>query len=81
MDDDGYLRLTDFGLAKMVEEDELTYTYCGTPEYLPPEILREEGHSFTMDWWGLGILTYELICGFPPFYTGNDDYSHMFKLI
>jgi len=62
--------LTDFGLAKSLEPKEQTYSFCGTPEYMCPELLREEGHSFPADWWALGILAYEMICGFPPFYTG-----------
>ena len=52
--DDGYLKLTDFGFAKIVEGR--TYTLCGTPEYLAPEILLNKGHSFPVDWWCLGIL-------------------------
>ena len=60
---DGYLCLTDFGLAKVLQEDTATTTFCGTPNYLAPEILNETGHTFTVDWWTLGILTYEMIVG------------------
>ena len=62
---DGYLKLTDFGFAKVV--DGRTYTLCGTPEYLAPEILLNKGHGKPVDWWTLGILTYEMIAGIDPF--------------
>jgi len=55
------LRLTDFGFAKAVEGR--TYTLCGTPEYLSPEILLNKGHGKATDWWTLGILIYELNVG------------------
>ena len=81
METDGYLRLTDYGTATLVEGDELKNTFCGTPEYLAPEMLCGLGHSYPVDWWTLGILTYELIVGFPPFYTGSSNNSKMFYLI
>jgi len=64
----GYLRLTDFGFAKYCEGR--TYTLCGTPEYLAPEILLNKGHGKAVDWWCLGILSYEMIAGIDPF---NDE--------
>lgn len=83
MDEDGYVCLTDFGLAKVLQDNAKAYSFCGTPEYLAPEILNEEGHGKPVDWWGLGILLYEMIVGFPPFYTGNstsnDKMFHMIK--
>lgn len=63
---DGYLKLTDFGFAKVV--DLRTYTLCGTPDYLAPEILLNKGHGKAVDWWTLGILIYEMLVGYPPFY-------------
>lgn len=63
---DGYLKLTDFGFAKVVELR--TYTLCGTPEYLAPEIILNKGHGKAVDWWTLGILIYEMLVGYPPFY-------------
>jgi serum/glucocorticoid-regulated kinase 2 len=81
MDEDGYICLTDFGLAKILEQNEQAYSFCGTPEYLAPEIISEQGHSFPVDWWALGILTYEMIVGFPPFYTGNQNNQKMYELI
>jgi len=62
---DGYLKLTDFGFAKVVELR--TYTLCGTPEYIAPEVLLNKGHGKPVDWWTLGILIFEMIAGYPPF--------------
>lgn len=81
MDEDGYICLTDFGLAKILDQNELAHSFCGTPEYLAPEILEEKGHAFPVDWWALGILTYEMLVGFPPFYTGNSNNQKMYDLI
>jgi serine/threonine protein kinase len=62
---DGYLKLTDFGFAKVIEGR--TYTLCGTPEYLAPEILLNKGHGKPVDWWTLGIILYEMLAGIDPF--------------
>jgi protein kinase A len=63
----GYSKLTDFGFAKVVEPGARTYTLCGTPEYIAPEVLLNKGHGKPVDWWTLGILIYEMIVGQPPF--------------
>jgi tRNA A-37 threonylcarbamoyl transferase component Bud32 len=69
---DGYIKLADFGLAKSLSKHKpLTYSFCGTTEYLAPEIIKDEGHSFTVDWWTLGILIYELRTGRTPFLHKN----------
>jgi hypothetical protein len=68
---DGYLRLTDFGFAKRLEPPYKTWTLCGTPEYIAPEILLNRGHSFSVDWWALGILLFEMFTGNPPFVDEN----------
>jgi len=63
----GYSKLTDFGFAKVLEPGARTYTLCGTPEYIAPEVLLNKGHGKPVDWWTLGILIYEMIVGQPPF--------------
>lgn len=64
---DGYSKLTDFGFAKIMEPGTRTYTLCGTPEYIAPEVLLNKGHGKPVDWWTLGILIYEMVVGQPPF--------------
>lgn len=75
LDEQGHVCLTDFGLAKDLKPGEKAHTFCGTPEYLAPEIVTEivtgAGHDKAVDWWSLGILLYELTVGIPPFYSNN----------
>ncbi|KAF3917052.1 hypothetical protein ABW21_db0208871 [Orbilia brochopaga] len=70
LDARGHVKLVDFGFAKKIGSQE-TYTLCGTPEYLSPEVIQSRGHTTAVDWWALGILTYEFLCGFPPFYDNS----------
>jgi len=69
---DGYIKLTDFGLSKNnVTGDYDTFSVCGTPEYLAPEVIKKLGHGKPVDWWCFGSLIYELVHGLPPFYSKN----------
>ncbi|XP_063738497.1 serine/threonine-protein kinase Sgk2 isoform X2 [Eleginops maclovinus] len=69
-DSQGHVVLTDFGLCKEgIEPEGTTSTFCGTPEYLAPEVLRKEAYDRTVDWWCLGAVIYEMIYSLPPFYS------------
>ena len=73
LDSKGHVRLIDFGLAKRCPDR--TWTMCGTPEYLAPEVVTNQGHNKSADYWTLGVLIYEMLVGIPPYYdeTATDD--------
>ncbi|RYC58496.1 hypothetical protein CHU98_g7722 [Xylaria longipes] len=80
LDNQGHIALCDFGLCKLKMKDEdQTNTFCGTPEYLAPEVIRGEGYNKTIDWWTLGVLIWEMLTGLPPFYAGN--VPEMYRMI
>lgn len=80
LDNTGHIKIADFGLCK----EEITYgrttkTFCGTPEYLAPEVLEDNDYGRAVDWWGVGVVMYEMMCGRLPFF--NSDHDKLFKLI
>ena len=72
LDAAGYVKLVDFGFAKKLKNGEMTRTFCGTPEYVPPELILKKGHDTSADYWSLGILIFEMLAGKPPF-SGADN--------
>ncbi|EDV99155.1 cGMP-dependent protein kinase, isozyme 2 forms cD5/T2 isoform X2 [Drosophila grimshawi] len=71
LDEKGYVKLVDFGFAKKLQTGRKTWTFCGTPEYVAPEVILNRGHDISADYWSLGVLMFELLTGTPPF-TGSD---------
>eukprot|EP00736_Rhodelphis_marinus_P000174 Rmarinus@m.19539 len=69
IDRDGYAKVVDFGFAKYVPNR--TFTLCGTPDYLAPEIIASKGHNKAVDWWAVGVLIYEMLGGYPPFFAND----------
>ncbi|NXN94208.1 AKT2 kinase, partial [Rhinopomastus cyanomelas] len=80
LDKDGHIKITDFGLCKEGVTDGATMrTFCGTPEYLAPEVLEDQDYGRAVDWWALGVVLYEMTCGRLPFYS--PDHERLFELI
>lgn len=78
--EDGHVRLTDFGIAKEgLGDKDRTSTFCGTPEYIAPEVLKGSAYGKAVDWWSFGTLTFEMIVGTPPFYSESQ--TKMFEKI
>ncbi|KAK2190843.1 hypothetical protein NP493_66g02001 [Ridgeia piscesae] len=81
LDSDGHIILTDFGLSKEflpTEKNYRAYSFCGTIEYMAPELVKggQTGHDFAVDWWSLGVLTYELLTGASPFTVEGEKNTH-----
>lgn len=80
LDKDGHIKIADFGLCKeQITYGRTTKTFCGTPEYLAPEVLEDNDYGLAVDWWGTGVVMYEMMCGRLPFY--NRDHDILFTLI
>lgn len=80
IDSDGFIALTDFGLsATGFQRDTRSFEFCGSPEYLCPEMIDESGHGFMCDIYSMGALLYEFLTGLPPFYS--KDKTHLFERI
>jgi calcium/calmodulin-dependent protein kinase I len=71
-EDDAEIKIADFGLAKLLKQETLMQTACGTPGYVAPEILEGSSYDSSVDVWSLGVITYIILCGFPPFYDENN---------
>jgi len=71
LDADGAVKLADFGWSNFFNEERRRLTYCGTPEYLAPEMINQSGHDKSLDIWNLGVLLFELLTGNPPFEGKN----------
>ncbi|KAE9551538.1 hypothetical protein FO519_005252 [Halicephalobus sp. NKZ332] len=80
LDKDGHIKIADFGLCKEdISFQDRTRTFCGTPEYLAPEVLEDNDYGRSVDWWGVGVVMYEMMCGRLPFYA--EKHEKLFELI
>jgi serine/threonine protein kinase len=71
-DEEGHAMLTDFGLSKEgIQNNSAARSFCGSPAYLAPEMLKRQGHGKSVDWYLLGVLLYEMLVGIPPYYSNN----------
>eukprot|EP01118_Nematostelium_gracile_P019396 TRINITY_DN897_c0_g3_i1.p1 TRINITY_DN897_c0_g3~~TRINITY_DN897_c0_g3_i1.p1 ORF type:complete len:441 (-),score=138.81 TRINITY_DN897_c0_g3_i1:612-1934(-) len=80
--EDGHICMTDFGISKegLLADNDRTATFCGTPEYLAPEVLEGKGYTKAVDWWSFGTLMFEMLTGLPPFYS-QDVQQMYFKIM
>lgn len=82
LDHEGHIKLTDYGMCKEgIKQGEKTSTFCGTPNYISPELLRGLEYGFSVDWWALGVLLYEMLAGKSPFDTSDSSEDALFQTI
>ncbi|CAO3569872.1 unnamed protein product [Mortierella alpina] len=79
IDAQGNVKITDFGFAKHLADNATAWTFCGTPDYLAPEVIKSKGYGKAADWWSFGIFIFEMLAGYPPFY--DDDLFKMCQKI
>lgn len=79
IDHKGFIKITDFGFCKPIKDR--TYTLCGTPEYLSPEVILNKGYGFSADWWSFGILIFEMSSGYSPFAVGRPEQMQLLERI
>lgn len=74
IDAEGHIKLTDFGLSKegLNDNNHMTESFCGTTEYLAPEIIKDKQYSYSVDWYSLGLVLFEMLTGMNPFKTGEE---------
>jgi protein kinase A len=76
---DGHVKVTDFGFAKHVPD--VTWTLCGTPDYLAPEVVQSKAYNKSVDWYALGVLIFEMLAGYPPFFTEDGNPMKLYEKI
>lgn len=82
LDHEGHIKLTDYGMCKEgIKKGDKTTTFCGTPNYISPELLRGEDYDFSVDWWALGVLLFEMLAGRSPFDTSDSSEEVLFQTI
>ena len=80
LDQEGHIKIADFGMCKTgIKGGSTTRTFCGTPDYIAPEIIHYQPYGKSVDWWAFGILLYEMLAGQPPF--DGDDEEELFAAI
>ncbi|XP_075975005.1 ribosomal protein S6 kinase II isoform X1 [Anticarsia gemmatalis] len=80
LDADGHIALTDFGLSKLPPSSDKAYSFCGTVEYMAPEVVNRKGHTFAADWWSFGVLMFEMLTGNLPFH-GSTRHETMTQIL